>query len=417
MRSNVGIMFDSVKLWLTFPPGAFVWFGVAIGCCCQSADCWGQDSRAELQREIAELRRIARSASEAGAKYFHGTREESGQHRADFEAATIDGERQMAKVEQVMRRLLAERIELTDDERALAIGIRGWLLRQGHYRRAFEFGLRKNADGTVENALVSAQRAAVAAEPSDLFQAQLRTVEAQQAVAAVTTDAFEEALQYAQLHAEAIRELPEIAEILFNRLSDLRTKYERELELRAAEAAADDLPRVVLRTTKGRIELELYENEAPDTVGNFVHLVESGFFTDIIFHRVIADNMAQAGAYTYQGEDRSPSYTIFDECRGPEARHHFYGTLSMATTHLPNSGNSQFFITFVPCPHLDGKHTVFGRVIAGFDALESLNRTYSVDGKTGATTAIENVVPDRILSAEVIRKRDHEYVPRKVTGN
>ncbi|HMP80570.1 MAG TPA: peptidylprolyl isomerase [Pirellulaceae bacterium] len=414
-RGSTGWVLPCGQYWLA----RFGW--VALVVCsvwtCSTAS-WGQSARDDLQREIAELRRIARVLSESGAKYFHGTREESAQHRSDFEAATIDGERQMGNVEQAMRRVLQEGLELTEDERLLAIEIRGWLLRQGFYHRAYEFGRRGDGAGATDtNALVATQQAIAAANPTEFHMALLRTVEAQQAVAAVTTNRFEEALSYAQLHGDAIRELPEAAEILFNRLGELRTKFEKERQLREAEAAADDLPRVVLRTTKGRIELELYENEAPDTVGNFIYLVESGFYTNIIFHRVIADNMAQGGAYTHTGEDRTPPYSIFDECRTPDARNHFFGTISMATTNFPNSGNSQFFITFVPCPHLDGKHTVFGRVISGFDALETLNRTISVDSKTGATTPMEGVVPDRILSAEVVRKRDREYTPRKVIGN
>ena len=76
--------------------------------------------------------------------------------------------------------------------------------------------------------------------------------------------------------------------------------------------------------------------------------------------------------------------------------------------HAPNSGGSQFFITFVPAPSLDGRHTVFGRVIEGMDVVASLQRIDPADEQA------KKVEPDRILSAEVLRARDHEYLPHKV---
>lgn len=179
-------------------------------------------------------------------------------------------------------------------------------------------------------------------------------------------------------------------------------EWEKEAKIRAAEAKADDLPRVKFTTSKGDIVLELFENEAPNTVANFISLVQKGFYNGLKFHRVIPGFMAQGGCPKGDGTG-GPGYTIDCECPRPDHRNHFRGSLSMAHAG-PNTGGSQFFLTFVPTPHLDGKHTVFGRVIEGMEVLGKLQRTEGTS-KSG--------LPDKIIKAEVLRKRDHEYKPVK----
>ena len=173
---------------------------------------------------------------------------------------------------------------------------------------------------------------------------------------------------------------------------------------RKAEAEADDLPRVKISTSVGDIVVELFENEAPNTVANFVSLVEKKFYDGTPFHRVIAGFMAQGGDPTGTGGG-GPGFTIACEVDAPGARKHFRGTLSMAHAG-PDTGGSQFFLTFRPTEHLDGKHTVFGRVIEGFDVLPKIMRTTDEQGRT-----VAGVPPDRIVKAEVLRKRDHPYIP------
>lgn len=181
--------------------------------------------------------------------------------------------------------------------------------------------------------------------------------------------------------------------------------WEKEKKLREAEAKADDLPRVRLETNRGVIVLELFENEAPDTVGNFVSLVEKKYYDGLSFHRVLPSFMAQGGCPTGDGTG-GPGYRIYCECDKPEHRNHFRGSLSMAKAREKNTGGSQFFLTFRRTSHLDGAHTVFGRVIEGIDVLEKLQRRDPLrDG---------DVKPDVIVKAEVLRKRDHDYAPRKV---
>jgi cyclophilin family peptidyl-prolyl cis-trans isomerase len=183
-------------------------------------------------------------------------------------------------------------------------------------------------------------------------------------------------------------------------LDQYRTMWAKEAEIRAKEAAADDLPSVKLTTTKGEITLELFENEAPQSVANFLTLVKEGFYNGSPFHRVLPVFMAQGGAKTDDGQG-GPGYTIRCECYEPDARMHFRGSLSMAHAGK-DTGSSQFFLTFVPTTHLDGKHTVFGRVIEGMEVLGDLTRRNPQSPPPHPT-------PDRIIKAEVLRDRGHEY--------
>ena len=178
--------------------------------------------------------------------------------------------------------------------------------------------------------------------------------------------------------------------------------WEREKAIRDAEDKADNLPKVKLTTTQGDIVILVLENEAPNTAVNFINLVEKKYYDGLKFHRVISGFMAQGGDPKGDGSG-GPGYTIPDESRQENHRIHFRGSLSMAKTKEPNSGGSQFFLTFVPTPHLDGQHTVFGRVIDGFDVLAKLQRIQP--GEPGT--------PDKIIKAEVLRKRKHKYEPIK----
>ena len=192
---------------------------------------------------------------------------------------------------------------------------------------------------------------------------------------------------------------------LAENLADYKRFWAEESERREAEAAADDLPRVKLETTRGEIVIELLENEAPQAVGNFVNLVESGFYDGLLFHRVLNGFMAQGGCPKGTG-DGDPGYKIYCECYRPEARKHFRGSLSISHAGR-DTGGSQFFLTFVPTAHLNGEHTVFGRVIDGLHVLALLNRV-------NPESFSPQPPPDKIVSATVLRKRDHEYAPTKV---
>ncbi|MEZ0395892.1 MAG: peptidylprolyl isomerase [Anaerolineales bacterium] len=124
-----------------------------------------------------------------------------------------------------------------------------------------------------------------------------------------------------------------------------------------------------IKTEKGDILLELFADKTPRTVNNFVFLAREGFYDGVIFHRVIANFMAQSGDPTGRGSG-GPGYRFEDEFH-PSLRHDKPGVLSMANAG-PNTNGSQFFITHVPTPWLDGKHSVFGQVIGGMDVLMSI---------------------------------------------
>ncbi len=184
-----------------------------------------------------------------------------------------------------------------------------------------------------------------------------------------------------------------------------KESWTKEQKVRKAEAAADDLPRVKLQTSKGVIVLELFENEAPQTVGNFISLVDSKFYDGLTFHRVLPGFMAQGGCPEGTGAG-GPGYEIYCECGKDDYRKHFRGTLSMAHAGQ-DTGGSQFFLTFRRTSHLDGRHTAFGRVIEGLDVLAQLQRR-------DPSELVRLPEPDKIVKATVLRKRDHKYEPTKV---
>jgi peptidyl-prolyl cis-trans isomerase B (cyclophilin B) len=136
-----------------------------------------------------------------------------------------------------------------------------------------------------------------------------------------------------------------------------------------------------LATDRGDIKVELMPKEAPQTVNNFVFLARDGFFDGVVFHRVIPGFMAQGGDPTGTGTG-GPGYRFSDE---PNALKHEAGSLSMANAG-PNTNGSQFFICYEPQPHLNGRHTVFGKVVAGMDVVNSFPaRDPSSGGAASAT--------------------------------
>lgn len=193
-----------------------------------------------------------------------------------------------------------------------------------------------------------------------------------------------------------------------------------EQELRAAEATRDDLPRIELVIERGSagespeasagaaaerspdggtIVLELFEDSAPNTVANFIDLVGRGFYDGTAFHRVLPAFMAQGGdpnsrpGAVGQVGQGGPGHRIAGEATLEQARKHFSGSVAMAHNGDPDNAGSQFYMCFVPAPHLNGIHTVFGRVLEGEDLLLAMQQN------------------DALKSARVLRKRDHEYVP------
>lgn len=125
-----------------------------------------------------------------------------------------------------------------------------------------------------------------------------------------------------------------------------------------------------MHTEKGDIEIELFAAQAPNTVNNFVFLVREGFYNGTTFHRVIPNFMVQGGDPEGSGRG-GPGYKFADEPGALALKHDRPGILSMANAG-PNTNGSQFFITHIPTPHLNGKHGVFGQVIKGMDVVNSI---------------------------------------------
>ena len=141
-------------------------------------------------------------------------------------------------------------------------------------------------------------------------------------------------------------------------------------------------------TDRGPIKVELFADKAPLTVANFVNLARRGFYDGLSFHRVIADFMIQGGCPEGSGRG-GPGYRFEDEANNGVG--HERGVLSMANAG-PNTNGSQFFITHVATPWLDGKHTVFGKVVSGLEAVDAVKqgdqiRKVTIEGDADAVLA------------------------------
>lgn len=188
---------------------------------------------------------------------------------------------------------------------------------------------------------------------------------------------------------------PEIRE----QLEDAKKRWEREGLIRRFETNTDDMPRVKLETTEGEIIVELFENHAPQTVGNFIALVERNFYNDMNFF------VAKPGEYAVTGCTKNDGtgdagYRIANELDREQLRDHFSGTLTMFNDEQGTAG-SQFMITHQRNPKFDGKFTAFGRVLKGMDVVLKLRSVNMINSPTAEAS--------KITKASVIRKRDHEY--------
>ena len=182
--------------------------------------------------------------------------------------------------------------------------------------------------------------------------------------------------------------------------------YKLEKEIREKEAAEDNLPRVLLKTTKGDVVLELFLNEAPSAVSHFIKLVDEKFYDGMDFPLVIQDMLALTGDPLGNGLGHSGKF-LKDEHEREDARNGLRGSLLMAKIPVddtgkffPNSGSSQFTILFLPLSATK-EQTVFGRVIEGMDAISRLRRI-DPNKKKEKDEIVQP--PDSIIKATVIRK-------------
>jgi cyclophilin family peptidyl-prolyl cis-trans isomerase len=172
-----------------------------------------------------------------------------------------------------------------------------------------------------------------------------------------------------------------------------QTEIKKEEETKVSK----EMTVAVMNTNMGKIEIELFADKTPKTVENFVGLAEKGYYNGIIFHRVISDFMIQGGDPTGTGRGGNSLWgTPFADEIVPSLKHEEPGVLSMANAG-PNTNGSQFFITVVPTPWLDGKHTVFGKVINGMNVVYDIAKV--------KTAAGDKPVNDVLMETITIEKR------------
>ena len=184
---------------------------------------------------------------------------------------------------------------------------------------------------------------------------------------------------------------------------------DREMQARKQDAEGEPLPKVLIRTNKGDIEVELFENHAPETVANFISLVEEGFYD----HKALSGvkHFAVFGGVEEMAE--APPYTIYSEREKEGARAFLRGTMGMTLTkpESPDSAYGQFFFSLLPNQELQHMHTAFGRVTKGIEIMAALQK---IDPRDKEKEDKKKSQPDEILEMVVLSKRDHPYVPNKV---
>lgn len=160
----------------------------------------------------------------------------------------------------------------------------------------------------------------------------------------------------------------------------------------------DSVTIAVIKTTLGTIEILLLDKHVPKTVENFVGLAEKGYYNGIIFHRVIENFMIQGGDPTGTGRGGESFWgKAFEDEFNLELKHEKPGVLSMANSG-PNTNGSQFFITLVPTPWLDGKHSIFGHVVKGMEVVQAI-------GKVATTQPFNKPVENVVMESVTIEKR------------
>lgn len=157
--------------------------------------------------------------------------------------------------------------------------------------------------------------------------------------------------------------------------------------------------KAIMETSMGTIEIELFDKDVPKTVNNFVGLSEKGYYNGVIFHRVIDQFMIQGGDPTGTGRGGQSFYgKNFEDEFQPHLRHSSEGILSMANAG-PGTNGSQFFITLVPTPWLDNKHSIFGKVVGGMDVVKAI-------GKVKTSKPFDKPVVDVVIKNITIQKSE-----------
>ena len=212
--------------------------------------------------------------------------------------------------------------------------------------------------------------------------------------------------------------LPADIATFYDSIDELRKKWQRELEQREADKGRDN-PIVVLQTNKGMLTVELFEDQAPNAVANFMYLASHNYFKRMRLFRVIPKFCIQTGCINGDGSGNA-GYQIAGENERPDRRDVFRGSLAFALgvdpmtgQPMPDTASSQFIIATTPLPGLNDSMTVFGRVIDGQFLLGTFNKVDLSDEEQRKDPSIRS---DVLIDAEVVEKRDHEYRPEPSRG-
>jgi cyclophilin family peptidyl-prolyl cis-trans isomerase len=180
------------------------------------------------------------------------------------------------------------------------------------------------------------------------------------------------------------------------KLENVEKRWQRELVLRAEDAKRGDLPRIELKTTHGRIVIELYEDQVPNTVAALLTLVKQGFYDKLAWHRVQPLRLAVTGKprAPVKGDAAGPGFATPSEI-GRAPRHHFRGSVGWLSRGPRKRGGSQLYLMFRPDAELDGECAVIGRIVEGIERAAALRQG------------------DLVESAKILRKRKHPYTVHK----
>jgi len=354
----------------------------------------------KFKQSIADTREIIKECREISVRFFHGGLDSSSEWQDKWNEASD----RLAAQAPILKEVATDWFMVCKkpDQNLLMIA------------HQIAFDLKK--DGKYE----SAKRLLLKVEK---FMPEEPAIKLDLAIISLKLNEFERALELltegeGEIDLEGLNN---IDKVLLMPTGELAKKWEREVKLREKDATAD-LPRVKLKLPGGDVIVELFEDEAPITVANFLYLIEIGYYDETYFHRVMKDLVAHGGAFNRRIDKVPVGHTIAGEMMLPEARHHFRGALSMFNNGNIDSADSEFSICLTPVAHLDwngteedqSRYTVFGRVIEGMDAVDQLPATLELDEEGEKEVPIEGVIPGMIEKATIIRKRDHDYEFRKI---
>ncbi len=364
--------------------------------------------KVDLQAALELLRGHLKSVTIASYSYRLGKYDEAEEWSKQFEAAMAGGRAQKDRIIELTYTLFRFSPDLDQEILDLGASMIEGLFNDHQYEMTYQIARRvveSNPDEKVELYL-------------------MRT--------ALLTNRFDEALKYRDKLAASVPKLPLPEVAMLQGLPFLIQMQEGEKQLDDVSSQKDALPQVAIETDAGRIVVELYEDQYPDTVGHFVSLVEKGHYDHLVFHRVTKNifhfGIAQTGILEMtldeqtkqivEARPRRVEYLIHDETPvGGIERHHLRGVLSLVARQdedgkkVPNSGGPEFLITLVPIPNLDAIQVPFGRVISGLEVIDKIRTNITASEKDGKETPMEQPGFTILRKATVLKKRDHEYKP------